>query len=94
MDVRAVTLDGAHRQAQLLGDLRVGIAERDHPQHLNLALEETVRGARRLDRDTRPQPRIQVRVAGGSTANRLNPLRLSRLLEDVAKRPELSASRA
>ena len=38
LDVRAMRLDGAHRQEQLLGDLGVGVSERDQPQHLDLAL--------------------------------------------------------
>src|SRR5437879_1000266 len=30
LDVRAVGLDGAHREEQLLGDVGVGVAQRDH----------------------------------------------------------------
>lgn len=38
LDVGPVGLDGAHREVELLGDLSVGMPERDHPQHLDLAL--------------------------------------------------------
>ena len=42
LDVRAVGLDGARREVQLLGDLGVGVAERDQPQDLELALGQVV----------------------------------------------------
>ena len=38
LDVRAVGLDRAHAQVELAGDLGVGVAERDQPQHVELAL--------------------------------------------------------
>src|SRR5271155_3135183 len=43
LDVRAVGLDGAHRQIQLRGDLCVGVPERDQSQHVGLTLGEIVR---------------------------------------------------
>ena len=42
LDVGAVGLDRAHREEQLLADLGVGVAERDQPQDLDLALGEIV----------------------------------------------------
>jgi len=42
LNARSVSLDGANREVQLLADLGVGVAERDHPEHLDLALRETV----------------------------------------------------
>ena len=42
LDVRAVGLDRARGEEQLLGDLGVGVAEGDQPQHLDLALGEVV----------------------------------------------------
>ena len=47
LDVRAVGLHRAHAQVELPGDLRVGVAERDQPQDLQLALGQVVRRARR-----------------------------------------------
>ena len=44
LDVGAMGLDGAHTQVELLGDLVVGVPERDQPQHLELALGEVVGG--------------------------------------------------
>src|SRR4051794_32651913 len=43
LDVRAVRLDGAGGEEQVLRDLRVGVPERDQLQHLALALGEVVR---------------------------------------------------
>ena len=42
LDVRAVRLDRAHAQVELPGDLGVGVAERDLPQDLDLALGEVI----------------------------------------------------
>ena len=42
LDVRAVGLDGAHAQIELLGDLVVGVAEGDQAEDLQLALGEIV----------------------------------------------------
>ena len=39
----AVRLDGAHREMQLSGDLRVGVTKGEESQHLELALGEVVR---------------------------------------------------
>jgi hypothetical protein len=38
LDVRAVLLDRANREAQLVSDLVVGVPERDQAQHLDLSL--------------------------------------------------------
>jgi two-component system response regulator NreC len=38
LDVRAVGLHRAHRDVEALADLRVGVAQGEHPQHLSLAL--------------------------------------------------------
>ena len=53
LDVRAVRLDRANADHELLSDLGVGVAERDQPQDLRLALAELVGG---LGRD-RGRPR-------------------------------------
>ena len=48
LDVRAVGLDRAHAEEELLADLGVRVAERDQAQDVELALAEVVRaGARR-----------------------------------------------
>ena len=44
LDVRAVGLDGPHAEEQLLGDLRVRVAERDEPQDVDLALGQPAGG--------------------------------------------------
>ena len=67
----------------------------DHPQHLDLALGETVRQTRRrLGRDPRPEPGVQVGLPGGGAADRLDELGLGSLLEHVAERAGVSAWRA
>ena len=72
---------------QLGGDLGVGVAEADHPQHLDLALGQAVgRSRRRLGGDPRSKPWVQVRVAPGGPAHRFDELCLGRVLEDVAER--------
>ena len=61
LDVRAVGLDGAHAQVELLGDLVVRVAERDQAENLELALREIVRRRRvGLSR----QPGARARAAG------------------------------
>ena len=42
LDVRAVRLDRAHAEVELLADLGVRVAERDQAQDLELALGEVV----------------------------------------------------
>ena len=88
--MRAVRLDGADAQVQLLADLGVRVAEGDQPQHLDLALAEVVRRAgrrRRLGRQPRAQPRVQIGVAPRRGADGLDELVVGGLLEDVAERP-------
>ena len=81
-------LDGAHRQEQLLGDLGVGVAERDQPQHLDLALGEVVgRPGRRGSAAMRaPSRGFRYVLAGGGAAHRLDQLVVGGLLEHVAER--------
>ena len=75
LDVRAVGLDGAHAQVELLGDLVVGVAERDQPQDLELALGEVVGRAarRRLRRQAGAELRLQVGPPLGRHAERPGP---------------------
>src|SRR5271170_4531926 len=71
LDVRAVRLDRAHGQVQLLRDLRVGVPKGDQAQHVELALGEVVRRpGERLGRDARAQPRVQVALADRRAAHR------------------------
>ena len=92
LDVGAVGLDRPHRQIQLLGDLGVRVSEGDHPQHLDLALGQPVgRAGRRLGGDARAEARVQVGVARGGAANRLDQLGLGGLLEHVAERARARA---
>ena len=74
---------------QLLGDLRVGVAERDQPHHLALALGQRGPLLRVLPagRHQRAQPRVQVVAAGHREAERLQQLGGLGLLEHVAARP-------
>src|SRR4051812_41664448 len=67
LDVRAVRLDGAGGQEELLRDLAVGVAERDQAQHLELALGEVAWRAGRLGGGghARAEARVEVRVPGG-----------------------------
>ena len=70
LDVRAVGLDGAHGEVQLCGDLRVRVAERDQPQHLDLALAQVVgRPAGRAGRGERA-PSAGLRYVSPSAAAR------------------------
>src|SRR3954454_8642896 len=90
LDVRAVRLDRAHAQVEPARDLRVRVAERDQPQNLDLALGQVIRQAarrRRLGREPRAQPRIQVRLPLRGQPHRLQQLLVGRLLEHVAQCP-------
>ena len=60
LDVRAMRLDRANADHELLGDLGVGVAERDQPQDLELANAEVVRWAGRLGREPRAQVRLEI----------------------------------
>src|SRR5688500_13808394 len=50
LDVRAVGLDGADADLQLLSDFPVRLTERDALEHLGLSLAQAVRPARRMCR--------------------------------------------
>src|SRR3954453_5289313 len=87
LDVRAMRLDGADAEVELLGDLAVGEPERDEPEDLELALGQLVgwtgrRGGLRGQAGT--EARIQVGAAGDGDPDRLDQLLVGRVLEDVA----------
>ena len=86
LDVGAVRLDRAHAQVELLGDLVVGVSERDQPQHLELALGEVV-GCRRVRfrRKASAELRLQIGATLGGHAHGLDQLLAGGLLEDVAE---------
>ena len=63
------------------------MAERDQPQHLDLALGEIVRragGLRRRGRERGAQARVEVGAAFGHPAHRVDELVVGGLLEDVS----------
>ena len=66
LDVGAVRLDRADAEVELVGDLAVGVAERDQPQDLDLALGEVVRRARAA----RPRAARPARAGGRSCPRR------------------------
>ena len=90
-----VGLDGLDRDEQLGADLLVGVAARDQPHHLALALGEPVEvlvdgrdldgAGERVEHEPR-QPRREHRVAGGHPLDRGDQLRTGDRLGDVAAR--------
>ena len=84
-------------EEELLADLGVGVAERDQPQDLDLALGEVVRrpgSGRRRGGDPRAEPRVEVGRPPAARADGLDELGVRGLLEHVAAAPACSASRA
>ena len=77
----------APRGRAACADLGVRVAQRDQPQHLDLALGEVVRGARGLRRrggERSAQPRVEVGAAFGHPAHRVDELVVGGLLEHVS----------
>ena len=91
LDVRAVRLDRADAEVELLADLRVRVAERDQAQDLELALGEVVGrpGGRRRGGEPGAELGVEVGPALRGRADRLHELGVGGLLEHVAARAGL-----
>ena len=86
LDVRAVRLDRADAEVELLGDLVVGVAQRDQAQNLQLTVGEVVgRRGLRLRREPRAQLGLKIGLADRRHSHRLDKLLAGRLLEDVGE---------
>jgi hypothetical protein len=89
LDVRAVRLDRAHAQEQLLADLGVGVPQGEKSQNVDLPRAEVVprrAGVAGLRGDAGAEPRAQVGVTRGGGPDGGHELGTGRLLEDVATR--------
>ncbi len=84
LDVGAVALHRADADVEPLGDLGIGVAQRDQAQDVALAVAQIVAVTAGLTRgQARAQRRLQVGVTGGGAAHRLHQLRVGGLLEHV-----------
>src|SRR4051794_4200524 len=86
LDVRAVRLDGAHGEVQLLADLGVRVSERDQAQDVDLARGQIVGRALGGGGERGAEARMQIRLALTGEPYGVDELVVGRLLEDVAQR--------
>ena len=84
--VRAVSFDRAYREEQLLGNLGVGVAERDQAQHLHLALGQAAgRSPRRLGGDPRAEPGVQIAVPSSRAPDCLDQFGVGGVLQYISE---------
>src|SRR5829696_7213666 len=89
LNVGAMRLDRPHAEVQLRADFRVGMAESDQAEDLELTLGQPVGRPFRLKRsrgELSTQFGIEVRLTGGGRAHRVDELVAGGVLQHVAER--------
>jgi hypothetical protein len=84
-----VRLHGSHAEEEVVGDLGVGVPERDHAQDLDLTLGQIVGGLVLSRCKARPELGLQVGPALRGHPHRGHQLLVDGVLEDVALHPQL-----